>query len=278
MTDIAEGRAAIAAARKALAAPVAGTARVPPGLRRLRASPLAETIRAETLSDQRKARAEAKARIEAAKGRSSDDAGLEGIADAIRRFHRAAKDGLKQESDGAAAWRESTMALARELLRGRQLHQNDNNAFGAWLKAGGLGDDFLGKDDRAALIAMAEHPEIAASVLEATAKRSWRTIWLDEIAPKVEAAGGFRNPAITPSGKREQGRPRQVPAPTPVRIDAKPAAVAADRVEVEVVGYRDNPLGDWESDEPADIASKMVKADRMKAELVMRALMDIFDA
>jgi hypothetical protein len=164
------------------------------------------------------------------------DAELPGIADAIRRFHKGALDGLKQESVGVAAWRASTLSLGRELLRGRQLHQNDNAAFGAWLKASGLGDDFLDGHNRAALIGMAEHPEIATTVLEATIKRSWRRIWEEEIVPKVEAADGFGRAAKTPSAKREPGRPRQPryqgerkPAPPP-----KPEAASAVRVDAEI--------------------------------------------
>jgi hypothetical protein len=174
------------------------------------------------------------------------EAELSDIADNIRRFHKAAMDGLKQESDGVAAFRSSTMPLARELIRGRQRHQNDNNAFGAWLKANGLGDDFISKDDRAALIGMAEHPEIAEAVLNVTGKRSWRTIWLDEIVPKVEAEGGFRSPAKTSDGKQRPGRPRGPSLPSSKRsaharpAPSEPAAESEDDGGPPVaVGHKD---------------------------------------
>jgi hypothetical protein len=198
------------------------------------------------------------------------DAELPGIADAIRLFHKGALDGLKQESDGAAAWRASTLSLARELLKGRQLHQNDNVAFGAWLKASGL-DDFLGHMDRAALIGMAEHPDIAATVLEKTARRSWREIWRLEIAPEVERAGGFISPAKTPSGKQKPGRPRQPKAdkPAPAEAPASPPAgeiraCGASRRSQKAVG--DAMLEGWVHDLEAKLAAADAEIERLKFE------------
>src|SRR6516165_3778164 len=94
---------------------------------------------------------------------------------AAREGAQAEEDGVKAEEAaikaqevGAAAWRENTKKLAQALLTGRQLHQNDNNAFGAWLKANGL-DKLISKNERAGLICIAENLEIAERVLATTA-------------------------------------------------------------------------------------------------------------
>jgi hypothetical protein len=59
------------------------------------------------------------------------------VAD-IKAFFTAARSGAKEEEGGPAAWRDNTMKLAKALLVDHELHQNDNNAFGAWLSAHGL--------------------------------------------------------------------------------------------------------------------------------------------
>jgi hypothetical protein len=117
-----------------------------------------------------------------------------------------------------ASWRDNTMKLARALLRGREMHKDDA-AFGAWLKAEDFG---VNDDDRAALISMAQHSEIAERVLADTARQSWRNIWRKEIAPEIppEVLEGYRTPAKPPEtpepdkGKGTKGgRPRKPRAP-----------------------------------------------------------------
>jgi len=117
-----------------------------------------------------------------------------------------------------ASWRDNTMKLARALLRGREMHKDDA-AFGAWLKAEDFG---VNDDDRAALISMAKHSEIAERVLADTARQSWRNIWRKEIAPEIppEVLEGYRTPAKPPEtpepdkGKgTKSGRPRKPRAP-----------------------------------------------------------------
>lgn len=123
----------------------------------------------------------------------------------IRAEKKAALDGLTKSDEGLVEWREHTLRLGECFLIGRQKHQNDNNAFGEWLNANGLGDDFIDKNDRAALIGMATHRHIAKRVLETTKRRSWQLIWREEIAPEVEISGGFPNARKTPP----PGRPRK---------------------------------------------------------------------
>jgi hypothetical protein len=118
-------------------------------------------------------------------GASSPDGGTNDIADNIRRYHAAALAGLEQEKAGAEAWRENTWALACELKHGKEFCQNSNPAFSKWLQDRGLGEDVINADDRAALIKMAAHPEIAKEVLQTTTRRNWRLIWNNDIQPIV---------------------------------------------------------------------------------------------
>jgi hypothetical protein len=158
------------------------------------------------------------------------------VAD-IKAFFVAARSGAKAEEDGRAIWRDNTMKLAKALLAGRELHQNDNNAFGSWLDATGLGEDLISHIDRAALISMAEHAEIAERVLAITTRRSWQHIWREEIAPEVEAKGVI-HVNKTPSNPKPNrgGRPRKAPAHSADPID--------DVVREAVVNFT-GPNAEW---------------------------------
>jgi hypothetical protein len=159
-----------------------------------------------------------------AAARPDENVALADLAVDIKASFAAARAGAKAEEYGRAAWRDNSMKLGKGLLLGRERHQNDNNAFNVWLNDNGLGEDLISKDDRAALIRMAEHLEIAERVLATTQRRSWQLIWREEIAPEVEVSGGFRsvtktpeNPSANPRGGRPRrtrmrpGRPRRVP-------------------------------------------------------------------
>jgi predicted transcriptional regulator len=145
----------------------------------------------------------------------------------------AAHVGAKAEEDGRAAWRGNTMKLGKGLLLGRELHQNDNNAFNVWLNDNGLGEDLISKDDRAALIGMAEHPEISERVLATTQRRSWQLIWREEIATEVEVSGGFRSVTKTPENlpaNPKGGRPRR-PRMAPGRPRMAPDRLCASSAQ-----------------------------------------------
>jgi hypothetical protein len=142
------------------------------------------------------------------------DPDLAGLAVDIKTFFVAARSGAKAEEDGRAAWRDNTLKLAKALLTGRELHQNDNNAFGLWLDANGLGEDFINKNARAALIRIAEYPAIAERVLETTESRSWELIG-------NEVKRGAPSARNTPSeAKANRGdNPRKAPGQSADPID-----------------------------------------------------------
>jgi len=129
-------------------------------------------------------------------------------------------DAFKKNND---QWPEVTLALATELFEARKEHES-NKAFGLWLAENELDD--LGHQDRAALINIGEHPNIAGHVLRETMLRSVQRIWTDEIKPRLttdsktaptptpnakptEAAGesAKSEPAATSQPKESTGRP-----------------------------------------------------------------------
>jgi hypothetical protein len=79
-------------------------------------------------------------------------------------------------------WIEKTLTLALELKEARDECGGDDRAFGHWLVDN---DCEITKDDRMALIAMAENVELSRDVLQGTERRSVRYIWLDEIKPRI---------------------------------------------------------------------------------------------
>jgi hypothetical protein len=132
---------------------------------------------------------------------------LRELADIARQAHAKAQKALTTIEQaqttieqGRAQWREATVTLAAALMKGRELHQDDDRAFGAWLKANDPLDK-ISANDREALLAMARYPEATDEALAKTKKTSWYTLWRLEISPKVEPP-----PTIFPS-------PREDPAP-----------------------------------------------------------------
>jgi hypothetical protein len=101
------------------------------------------------------------------------------LADAIRQAHAKARQAQNTIEQGRAEWREATIALAAALLKGRELCQDNDRAFGTWLKDNNL--DEITAADREALLNMARHPAETAKALAETEKLSWQTIWRYEI-------------------------------------------------------------------------------------------------
>ena len=86
------------------------------------------------------------------------------------------RDEAARLRDLVAAWRragqietEAMLALAVELHRIRTAYGEDDVAFGVWLHAKHVE---IGRNDRAALIHIGEHPVISAEVLRRTKRRS----------------------------------------------------------------------------------------------------------
>lgn len=95
------------------------------------------------------------------------------------------QNGLKQENEGRLLWIEGTLELIK-ILDDARTHLGDQ-AFGAWLREVGYGEDRISRDDRSALLNMAKHPEVTLEVLGQTHRRSPQTIWREEIQPRLRS-------------------------------------------------------------------------------------------
>jgi hypothetical protein len=97
------------------------------------------------------------------------------LAERIKTAYERTVDGRKECVEG-------TLELAAMLDEARARFPSDID-FGVWLVQNEL--DWLGKDDRAALLGMAEDLGLTRSVLAETKSTSWRLIWLEEIEPRL---------------------------------------------------------------------------------------------
>ena len=86
---------------------------------------------------------------------------------------------------GREGWVEGTLELAATLDEARSRFPS-NIDFGVWLVQNEL--DWLGKDDRAALLGMSEDLALTRIALEETKSASWRLIWLEWIEPRLRSA------------------------------------------------------------------------------------------
>ena len=85
--------------------------------------------------------------------------------------------------------RKQIMPTARRLLAARLRFPADQN-FGRWLRGSPYAS--IGKNDRAALINIGRHADIARIVLRRTSSRSVRRIWLIEVRVRAFALGARR--------------------------------------------------------------------------------------
>jgi hypothetical protein len=77
-------------------------------------------------------------------------------------------------------WTKATLKLAERLYEARS-HFPSNQDFSDWLAREGFGKDVLNHQDRAALINIGEHIDVARDIIEKTDRRSWRLVWDREI-------------------------------------------------------------------------------------------------
>jgi hypothetical protein len=83
---------------------------------------------------------------------------------------------------GRNEWAGGILELAATLDEARTRFQSDID-FGVWLVQNEL--DWLGKDDRAALLGMAKDLDLTRIVLEETKRASLRMIWGEEVKPRL---------------------------------------------------------------------------------------------
>ena len=98
----------------------------------------------------------------------------------IRDGYERARRGEKERAHGAEEWAAGTLQMAIGMAEVRRTFSSDRE-FGAWVDEQGY--DF-NANDRAALIAMGQHPDKAAKALAETSRRSLQLIWREEIQLK----------------------------------------------------------------------------------------------
>jgi hypothetical protein len=95
--------------------------------------------------------------------------------DALEAAIKGVRGGLERMRAGLADFVEGVLQTATALNEARKLFAS-NKDFGDWLRASGLGEDALNKNDRAALIDFGEDPKRARAILEASERKSLRLI------------------------------------------------------------------------------------------------------
>jgi hypothetical protein len=77
---------------------------------------------------------------------------------------------------------EATLAYALLLLEARRRHPSDH-AFGVWLAEHDLDD--VPKNERAALLHIAEYPDLFRDRMAVSPRRSWELMWREEMQPLI---------------------------------------------------------------------------------------------
>ena len=92
-----------------------------------------------------------------------------------------------------------------------------DQAFGAWLNEAGYGERIT-RQDRAALLNMAEHLGRTREILARTSRWSWRLIWEEEIQPGLPSVG---QPASGEPANGTDKTPEKAPVANPTRRPKK---------------------------------------------------------
>jgi hypothetical protein len=134
------------------------------------------------------------------------------------------QNGLQQEAEGHKLWIEGTLELINILDDARQRYPSDQE-FGKRLTDIGYGENRITRNDRSALLNMAEYPDLTREVLEQTYRRSWRLIWEEEIQPRLHNAG---QPADGGSPEEAPAEPADDNAEAPA-VTRRPKKIGAKR-------------------------------------------------
>jgi len=117
--------------------------------------------------------------------------------DPLERFKARIRAGWERTKTGRQGWIDGSLEIAAALRDARDNMPADI-AFSTWLKQNDLA--FFPKDDRAALIGLAENIELARDILMNTTSVSYRVIWQENKSRFRKAA----KPAATASRKRKK--------------------------------------------------------------------------
>jgi hypothetical protein len=111
------------------------------------------------------------------------------VIERIRHYHQQAQYAERGHARCRHEWGQATFGLGKALLEAREKCPA-NQDFGHWLKDN---DIKLGKNDRAALINLAENIAITEDVILEADTWSWQILWIDHVQPRA-LGRRIRNP------------------------------------------------------------------------------------
>jgi hypothetical protein len=169
------------------------------------------------------------------------------------------QNALQLEAEGRKQWIEGTLELINILHDARQRHPSDQ-AFGKWLADSGYGEDRITRNDRSALLNMAEYPDLTRKVLEQTHRRSWRLIWEEEIQPGLHSAGQPADDEQTNTPEQpaegENAEPAPINNPEPADTKKKPTR----RPKAKKA-----PKAEWEKDDDCFFSDALEASNKLVA-------------
>jgi hypothetical protein len=118
-------------------------------------------------------------------------------------------------------WVEGTLELAVAITDARDRFPSDRQ-FAQWLAENEL--DNFSRDDRAALIQMARHLDVARIVLQETQRTSYQWIWREEIEPRCRHVTKPEAATAEPAPRRKAREPEPQ---TAASIEAAVGVIAA---------------------------------------------------
>jgi hypothetical protein len=151
------------------------------------------------------------------------------------------ENGLQQEAEGTNLWIEGTLDHINILNDLRQCYPADQE-FGKRLNDVGYGEDRVSRHNRAALLNMAEYPDLTREVLEQTHSRSYQLVWRDEIQPRlpsVRQPADGESPEEAPTNNPEQSVGDEKPEETKPKKTRRPR---------KGNGTRNPPKEEWGKD------------------------------
>lgn len=125
---------------------------------------------------------------------------MSALVERIKAAHERTVNGRKE-------WIEGALEFAATLAEARARFPSDI-ALGVWLAQNEL--DWLGKENRAALLGMAEDLNLTRTILEEAKSASFRVIWREEVEPSLhEVAKDVKTlyRATKSAKRRRKGRP-----------------------------------------------------------------------
>jgi hypothetical protein len=184
------------------------------------------------------------------------------LNDQLAEAWRKIEDGQYLVGEGRGDWIQGTLELISILDDARKRYPADQE-FGDFV-ANAFGDRVT-RDNRSALLNMAQYPDLTHEVLEKTERVSWRMIWLEEIQPRLRSAAQPTEDVAYDDDDAGQLAEAETSDATadgnePIEATAEPADVVMSEVIDAIAGQ---PEADESSEEaPAEPKTQASKTTR----------------